>query len=195
MGLVDATTPGAPSFGISLGNEKVLFGVRGSDTSENTLRSERIADDQWHHVSARRIQDSGEITLFINGLPIANDLAPTNTIDAASVLTVGSLSNGSQFFIGTIDQVKAWNTARSDAQIAADFHQARITHSFADLAPSVQIYDRETSVQIHWDSLSSYRILEGSPTANGTYVQLRTDQNSTNIIKGPNSTRFFRVRR
>ena len=195
MGLVDATAPGAPSFGISLGNGKVLFGVRGPDASENTIRSEPITDDQWHHISARRVQESGEITLFIDGLPVAHDTAPTNAIDAVSVLTVGSLSSGSQFFIGTVDQVKTWNTARSDEQIAADFHQARNTHSFADLAPSVQIYDRESSVQVHWDSLSSYRILEGSPTANGTYVQLRTDQNSTNILKGPNSTRFFRVRR
>jgi hypothetical protein len=195
MGLIDATAPGAPSFGISLGNGRVLFGLRGADISEITIRSEPIADDQWHHISARRIQESGEITLFIDGLPVAYGFAPTNSIDAASVLTVGSLSDGSQFFIGTIDQVKTWNTARTDEQIAADFHQARNSHSFVDLEPAVQIYDRESSVQVHWDPLSSYRILEGASTPNGTYVQLRTDQNSTNILKAPNSTRFFRVRR
>ena len=194
MGLIDSTSPTASSFGISLGSGKILFGLRGSDGSENTIRSEPVPNDQWHHVSARRIQESGEITLFIDGLPIAYDLAPTNSIEAASVLTVGSLSNGSQYFVGTIDQVKTWNTARTDEQIAADYHQARNTHSFADVQPAVQIYDRDGSVQVHWDPLSSYRILEGAPTPSGPYVRLSTDQNSTNIIKGPNSKRFFRVR-
>jgi hypothetical protein len=97
--------------------------------------------------------------------------------------------------VGTIDQFKTWTTARSDEQIKADYHLARNTHGFTDEAPTVHLTQGENAVQVFWDPLSGYRSLEGSTTADGNYVSMGTDQNSTNIAVGANAMRFFRVRK
>ena len=134
------------------------------------------------------------MTLFVDGLEAGRATAATNTMDALANLTLGSLTSGGQFFAGTIDQLKTWNTARTDEQIVADYNLARNTHGFANLPPTVRLTRMDNSVQVFWDPLSGYRTLEGASTVDGNYSVLATDQNSTNILFGPNSTRFFRVR-
>ncbi|MGZ8940431.1 MAG: LamG-like jellyroll fold domain-containing protein, partial [Limisphaerales bacterium] len=194
MGLVDASVLAGPGFGITLGNGKILFGS--GDLLENTtLRSGFVADDQWHHVSARRVQASGEMTLFVDGLEMGQAFGVTNLFEAVTDLTVGSLNGGLNFYAGQFDQLKLWSTARSDEQLVADFQQARNTHAYADLPPEVRLTAVENFVQVYWDPLSGYRKLEGATTLNGGFVPLATDQNFTNINMGPNQMRFFRVRR
>jgi hypothetical protein len=195
MGLVDASAPGlAPAFGVSLGAGKVLFGIGDGIGSSETLRSGMVSDDKWHHVSARREQESGRMTLFVDGVPVASGLGATNLLDALSEITIGSLSGGTQYFSGTMDQLRTWSAARTDEQIAADYHLTRNTHGFSDEAPVVRITPGVESVQVFWDALSGYRVLEGSAAIDGTYTTLPTDQNSTNIVNS-GETRFFRVRR
>jgi hypothetical protein len=193
IGLVDSST-GTPvnGFGVTLGNGRVLFGA-GNDTGD-TLRSGFLADDLWHHVSARREQSSGEIALFVDGWEVAHGVGSTNLLDALTDVTVGSLSGGSNYFVGTLDVVRMWNSARTDEQIAADYHQARTAHGYADVPPMVHLTPLGNSVQVYWDPLSGFRKLEGATVIDGSYLPLGTDQNSTNILMGPNAIRFFRVR-
>jgi hypothetical protein len=194
MGLVDATpTDSTPGFGITLGNGRLLFGL-GAGPIVTTLKSGLVADDKWHHVSARRVQESGQMTLFVDGLAVAEGSGATNLLDTLPNITIGSLTGGTQYFVGNIDQLRTWSTLRTDEQIAADFHSTRSTHGFAEEAPEVQIVRGIDSVQVFWDALSGYRILEGATAIDGSYLTLPTDQNSTNITKGA-GTRFYRVRR
>ena len=195
MGLVDGSVAAGPGFGVSLGNGKILFGAGDSLSDSTTLRSEFVADDQWHHVSARRIQSSGEITLFVDGLEMGRSFGGTNRFEGLTDLTIGGLNSGINFYTGFFDQFKLWDTARTDEQIIADYHQARSTHEYTDLPPEVRLTAGENSVQVFWDPLSGYRKLEGATTLDGAFVPLATDQNSTNIPMQQNSTRFFRVRR
>jgi hypothetical protein len=193
MGLIDASTAiPINGFGVTLGNGKVLFGA--GDETGDTLQSDFVADDQWHHVAARREQASGEITMFVDGLEVARGVGSTNLLDALADVTVGSLSGGSNYFAGTLDVVRLWDSARSDEQIVADFHQARSAHAYADVPPVVHLTPLGNSVQVFWDPLSGFRRLEGATIVDGTYLPLGTDQNSTNILMGPNVMRFFRVR-
>ena len=193
MGLMDASTAiPINGFGVTLGNGKILFGAGGE--TDDTLRSDFVADDQWHHVSARRAQASGEVTLFVDGLEVARGVGSTNLLDELADVTVGSLTGGSNYFAGTLDVVRMWDTARSDEQIVADYHQARSAHAYADVPPVVHLTPLGNSVQVFWDPISGFRKLEGATVVDGTYLPLGTDQNSTNILMGPNVMRFFRVR-
>lgn len=195
MTLVDVDIIPVPvDFGVSLGNGKVLFGLGDGVTPEVTLRSGFVADGAWHHVSARRVHASGEMTLFVDGLEMGRAFGLTEDLNGTTVYNVGGTIQFPQNFIGTLDQMRVWNVARTDQQIAADYHATRNTHGFIDEAPLVRITPLVNSVQVYWDALSRYRILEGSATADGAYVLLPTDQNSTNITAGA-GTRFFRVRR
>ncbi|HVK57510.1 MAG TPA: LamG-like jellyroll fold domain-containing protein, partial [Candidatus Kapabacteria bacterium] len=193
MGLVDASGSD-PGFGVSLGNGKILFGVGGA-SSVTTLQSEFVADGLWHHVSARRVQADGEITLFVDGLKVGRGTGVTNLLDGLADLTIGGLSGGTGMFSGVIDQLKIWERARSDEQLVSDYNVARNTHGFSDEAPAVMVNRTGPSVQVFWDPLSGYRLLEGATQADGTYLPLGTDQNSTNIAFGSEPIRFFRVKK
>ena len=184
---------GSRDFGVTLGNGKVLFGVGGAN--DTTVRSHFIADGTWHHIAARRTQRSGEIALFVDGAEIESAIGSTELLDAATDILSGSAADGSRGFTGTIDQLRIWDSSRSDPQILANLHVTRGAR-WPDVGPIVQLAQLQpNSVQLYWDALSSYRILEGAPTVNGPFVPLLTDQNSTNIPMGAYSMRYFRVRK
>lgn len=192
--LVDASAAGlARDFAVALGNGKILFTVGGA--VETTVRSGFVADGQWHFVAARRIQSTGLISLFVDGVKVAEATGGNDLLDAAASITVGGAADGTRGFVGTLDTLKFWEYARADDQIIADQHTSRSGH-MSDVPPTVQIAQTQTNaVQIFWDPLSSWRILEGSSAIDSGFVQLNTDQNSTNIVFGANPIRFFRVRK
>ena len=194
MGLLDGTATSGGSFGVSLGNGRALFGVSGA--VDQTIQSQFVSDDQWHHVSARRDADRSEIALFINGILVSRASGGSDPLLAASLLTLGSLSDGSNHYIGSMDGVKIWNIARTDAQILSDYHLSRSGHGLVDPAPVVRIARLQpNSYQLFWDAISSYRKLEASVAATGPWISLPTDQNSTNVPIGANSIGFFRVKK
>jgi hypothetical protein len=192
--LADASVaPGSGDFGVTLGDGKALFGVGGG--AERTIRSDFVADGAWHHVAARRVQSSGEITLFVDGFEVDRAIGGTELLDAATEILSGAAADGSRAFVGTIDQFRVWDTARTDEQILADLHLTRGSR-WPDSGPIVRLVQLQpNSMQVFWDALSGYRILEGSSSVMGPYTTLPTDQNSTNIAVGVNAVRFFRVRR
>jgi hypothetical protein len=192
--LADASVgPGARDFGVTLGDGKILFGVGGS--AERGVRSDFVADGAWHHVAARRVQSSGEITLLVDGFEVDRALGGTELLDAATDILSGMAADGSRAFVGTIDQLRIWDTARSDEQILADLNLTRGSR-WPDVGPIVRLAQLQpNSMQVFWDAVSGYRILEGSSSVMGPYATLPTDQNSTNIAVGVNAMRFFRVRR
>jgi hypothetical protein len=184
---------GARDFGVTLGGGNILFGVGGS--SEAAVRSDFIADGAWHHVAARRIQSSGEIALFVDGFEVDSAIGGTESLDAAAEILSGTAADGSRAFVGNIDQFRVWDTTRSDEQILADLHLTRGSR-WPDTGPIVRLAQLQpNSVQVFWDAISGYRILEGSSSVMGPYATLPTDQNSTNIAIGVNAMRYFRVRR
>jgi hypothetical protein len=94
-----------------------------------------------------------------------------------------------------MDQLRIWDSARTDQQILADFQTSR-TGRWTDGPPVLQLVQLQpNSIQVFWDAISSFRVLEGAATVDGTFAPLPTDQNSTNIPMGANVMRFFRVRK
>jgi hypothetical protein len=180
----------ANDFAVTLGNGRVLFGVKGT-----TIRSPFIADGEWHYVSARRTQSNGNMSLFVDGAPVASGVGVTDLLDGGTDIQIGSAADGSRAYVGNLDQVKIWDTARSPEQIIVDLHLSRANH-LVDVDPEVRLAQLQpNSIQVFWDALSSYRLLEGATSVMGPFTRLPTDQNSTNIIYGANPIRFFRVRK
>lgn len=75
--------------------------------------------DSWHHVAAT--YDGTYMRIYINGV-LANQLAVTGTITVnTNPLTIG-YQNGytNEFFKGSIDELRIWNRALSQCEIAAN---------------------------------------------------------------------------
>lgn len=80
-----------------------------------------INDNKWHHVACTFTSATGThtIRLYIDGKLVRQG---TGTNPAAAELNnfqVGAVKNWNWPFQGSLDEVKIWNTARTDAQIVA----------------------------------------------------------------------------
>lgn len=122
LGLVDGYVPGATGdFGVSVGNGKVLFGVGGPDT---TISSGQLLDGNWHHVAATRVQTNGAMALYIDGVLTASTNGSTATLNGATNLTFGCLATLTNFFPGSLDEVRLWNVARTPSQIQQNMNRS-----------------------------------------------------------------------
>jgi trimeric autotransporter adhesin len=94
-----------------------------------------LPPDQWAHVAVS--YDNGNVAVYVDGV-LVHQAAGSGTIGDAypayNDLTFGGRSNASdQRFIGLIDDVRIWNTARSGAQIQANYASS-LTGAEAGLA-------------------------------------------------------------
>ncbi|MGE0087750.1 MAG: LamG-like jellyroll fold domain-containing protein, partial [Desulfococcaceae bacterium] len=123
MGMVDGEVGGVMNdFGVSLGNGKVLFGVGNPDKTVKSSSS--LADGLWHHAAATRAKATGTITLYVDGKLVGGPVtASTASLTAPAKLRIGSLLPGNNPFSGQIDEVRIWNTARSQSQIQANMNK------------------------------------------------------------------------
>jgi hypothetical protein len=88
-------------------------------TLRNILSVNAYNDNQWHHVACT--YDGAIINLYVDG-QLDNALAATGAVAAnTSDMEIGRNTDGggTQPFIGTIDEVRIWNVARTPAQILA----------------------------------------------------------------------------
>lgn len=119
VGLIDGEVGGhVNDLGLTLGAGKVLFGTGG--TFDTTIHSEGIlADGKWHHVAATRQRSSGAMALYVDGELVASGTGSTYSLNAPTTMRLGCLAPGLNFFHGQMDEVRIWNTVRSQVQIQA----------------------------------------------------------------------------
>ena len=74
--------------------------------------------NQWHHVAA--VVDQGTITLYVDGQQVAqNTFSGTPSASSDMNINIGASPGfGGRFFHGVIDEVRIWNKARSQSEIA-----------------------------------------------------------------------------
>jgi len=77
-----------------------------------------INDGDWHHVAAT--YDGTTLKIYVDGVLDVSGNISLNTI--GQNLVVGTIARPSvgEFFTGTLDEVRVWNYARTQAQILAD---------------------------------------------------------------------------
>jgi hypothetical protein len=80
----------------------------------------------WNHVAGTF--NNGVTTLYVNGIAVATNTASFASIQAStSQITIGKDPVGvSGYFNGKMDEVRIWNTARTQAQIAGNMNNCLI---------------------------------------------------------------------
>lgn len=111
---------GVKKIGLMVSADGSSFGVKSFTFNPN------IGD--WYHIAVRYSATSGDVRFFINGTEYVPDFSAgsfgsiyVNSGD----LAIGSFYSGSPtaLFDGRIDDVRVWNVARSQSQIAADMNR------------------------------------------------------------------------
>jgi hypothetical protein len=131
-GLLDGEVSGpAADYGLSLRGTRVAFGVgggtgAGSTSADVTIQSTTLVNDgRWHYVVATRRASDGLMTLYIDGQPQATATGSSSARTAPPQLTLGvvqsTAATGSNFFAGSLDEVRLWSTVRSAASIATAY--------------------------------------------------------------------------
>jgi surface protein len=116
-GLVTANVAGSNDFGITLISNKVTFGT---GASANTLTSvTTVNNGKWNHIAVTRTKSTGALVLYVNGKPEANITGANTGIDllGAANIHIGKLFTGTNYFNGSIDELRIWNTALDENTI------------------------------------------------------------------------------
>ncbi len=118
--MVDADIPGvANDWGISLTGDRVSFGM-GDAGAGFTIRSTTpINDGVWHHVAATRVCSTGAMKLYVDGALQASGVGSTAVRNAPGGIRLGSTLFGGTYFSGAIDELRIYNYALENSQVAA----------------------------------------------------------------------------
>lgn len=116
-GIIDAESPsGANDFGTALVGNKLAFGTGNPDY---TIVSNTIVNDGiWKHVAVTRTKATGAIKIYINGV-LDNSGTSTNvsSLTAPSDIKIGKIQTSTNYFNGTLDDIRIWNYERTALQI------------------------------------------------------------------------------
>jgi hypothetical protein len=122
--LYQADKPGpANDFGASIAHDKFAFGT-GNPDNDTALSKTSINTGAWFHVAATRVQSTGIVRVYVNGnletIVSTGNTGPLN--DAQPPWIGGMIYTGETVinsFVGTIDELRVWNLARTSAEITS----------------------------------------------------------------------------
>jgi uncharacterized repeat protein (TIGR03806 family) len=99
------------------GVNRLSFFTGNPDSSLNGTRN--ISDDKWTHLAAVRIKATGERRIYVNGILEATSIGGVNTLTSNPAIHIGGNTLGGRYFLGLMDEVRAYNRALSDGEVAA----------------------------------------------------------------------------
>ena len=107
---------------MSLYNLKLAY--NGSDDGATlTEKGSALNDGKWHQVSIVRNTSTPIINYYVDGQNVGSITSGTNAYSIAVGAEIGRFAGGSQYFPGSIDQVRIFDYARTPAQIAWDYNR------------------------------------------------------------------------
>ncbi|HEY4799248.1 MAG TPA: LamG-like jellyroll fold domain-containing protein, partial [Bacteroidia bacterium] len=125
----------------------------GDPTWESITGSTVIPQNTWTHVALTWNKGTGTAALYVNG--IAESITTnTGSVSGAERFYIGASSIYSQFFQGSLDELRVWNIDRTPAQIANNFN--------CSLGPQTHL-------------VADYNFNEGTPNVDNTGVTTLTD--------------------
>ena len=148
-------------------------------TANVTLQYNHI---NWYHI-AYAVNQTG-YRIFVNGTLVKTWTYGPGTpllFDVNHTLNIGRRHDGTEYFNGTIDEVKVWRRALSDTEVLDEYVRAekscRFGKNVSMVNASYQIYDSKTVTfrKSNEDSLFDDDSVFLEPTANLKVVVYRTE--------------------
>jgi len=132
--------------GVGIYNFKIVnqkFNIYIEDTTNSGYRylsdNSWIGDGQWHHVVGTASIITDEIHMYLDGSLNDGSTDPIGDVTSFSCtnnLRIGRRSDGSDYFNGTIDEVRIWNRTLSWEEINASYNSKvnQLYHNFTGLS-------------------------------------------------------------
>lgn len=189
------TTVGFPSnagYGLRAcrnSQDKLEFQVGGANGQITTLIHYGLNANQWHHVAG--VRASHKLILYLDGELVEEENTPdiyninTNIPLAIGAIHKANLSPVNEFFNGKIDEVRIWNTARSQAEINL-YKDCAISEPTANL---IAVYNLNESVGLIAADSSATQIdgtLVNGPSWDASTVALNCIPNAIKEIENSN---------
>jgi hypothetical protein len=115
-GLVDAdVSGGAQDFGVSMCGGKIVAGVGVPEVS--VVSAGTYNNNAWHHVVFTRTQATGSLNLYVDGSLVGTATANTGSLSASTVINVGRMGFGANYFAGTLDEVALYTSVLPAATV------------------------------------------------------------------------------
>lgn len=132
---------------INLGIDKVTGAVRFGRGGGYAIGKTNLRDNKWHHVALVVNDKFGEVKIFVDGIPEANEKMKINTVPDNDV-QIGCSAAGKGNWDGFIDEVRLWKVALTKKQII-NMKDCEITDADND-----GYVDQDKSVE--WSKLDLY---------------------------------------
>jgi len=126
-GIVDASRSGNyDDFGCSNNRGKFVFGTGDLGRTEiSVLSTSLINDGSWHHVAATRDGSTGQMTVYVDGVPEAARVGYTGQLNSATAMRIGGILDQGRWpdpdpqrlFLGRIDDVRIYGRVLTADQI------------------------------------------------------------------------------
>ncbi len=105
------------------GTNNIYFYVVANGTNYSAATSATLPSNQWTHVAARWTAGTNAVEVFFNGILQASAPGGTSSTGTSGLLTLGTRPGGAQYFPGAIDEVRIWNTARTQCEIQSNMNR------------------------------------------------------------------------
>ncbi len=164
-----------------LWSNAVRLEVGGNGLSDTTA----INDGQWHHVAA--VYDPGLTTnmvkLYVDGvLKSQGNLTVAVNTGTSNSIVIGRRVDNVNYFDGDIDEVRIWSTARTAAEIAANY-QKELCPPYSSLLKGYFRFNQGNPAASNTGLTTAYNEVA---TGNGTLYNMALSGNGSNWISGQN---------
>ncbi len=107
---------------MTAGGSYLFFGISPNNTTGRVVTSTPVLDGNPHHIAATFDDAANTMRIYVDGILSNSNTGATNVITANSdPVQMGSRS-GVAAFPGTLDEVRVWNSIRTQAQIQANMY-------------------------------------------------------------------------
>lgn len=118
IGLVDGECPGVTDdFGTAIVGKGFAFGVGNPDTT--IVSKTPINDGRWHHLVATRERATGVMRIFVDGTLETTGRGSTRSLVRPEQLAIGSIATGGHRFKGAVADVRVFDHALGESEVAA----------------------------------------------------------------------------
>lgn len=176
-GLVDGfVAAGANDFGTALSGSHFALGAGNPDTT--IISTVAINDGSWHQCVATREQSTGLLTIYVDGNLQATGTGGTNSLTAPNSLRFGSRQTGSNFFSGSLDDIRVYNRVLGSNEVTALFADSV---SPAPAPTNLTASAANNEVVLNWAGLSAVTgyDVKRSTQSGGPYASIATLFNTT----------------
>ena len=115
------------------GTIQFAFSANGAGTDWSWTNTGIVAPlNTWSHIAL--VKSGSTVTVYLNGVPTFSSGGNAATLTAnAQGLRLANRLNSTRIFAGTLEEIRIWNTARTQAEVKANVFNQSLSNSAAGL--------------------------------------------------------------